>query len=295
VEVTEDSPSVRLELDSRPETLTLVRGVLAAIGEVLVLDPELLDDLKTAVSEACNNVVLHAYEGTSGPLEVSVYARASDIEVVVRDEGSGMPAVAVSDDRMQGVGLPVIRALAEQAEFRSRATGGTEVWMRFSGLREGKTLIERPAPAAPDDGWAGQLSGEAVVSLSPVSLLSGVLGRLARALAARARFSLDRFSDVYLVTDALAAHASRAAVGPRLAFGISTDTKRLDLTIGPFRLGTGSQLQAEQVGAQNMRDALLMLSDSLEVRPAEEAEVLRVVMMDPRGTQADPARSGPAG
>ena len=57
----QESPSVRLELDSRPETLTLVRGMLGGVGELLAVDPELLDDLKTAVSEACNNVVLHAY------------------------------------------------------------------------------------------------------------------------------------------------------------------------------------------------------------------------------------------
>ncbi len=54
-----------------------------------------------------------------------------------------------------------------------------------------------------------------MVSLSPVTLLTGVLGRLARTLAATAHFSLDRFSDVYLVTDTLAAHAAAAAVGDR--------------------------------------------------------------------------------
>ena len=50
-----------------------------------------------------------------------------------------------------------------------------------------------------------------VVSLSPVTLLAAVLGRLARTLAATAHFSLDRFSDVYLITDTLAAHAATAA------------------------------------------------------------------------------------
>ena len=43
--MTDDSPAVRLELDSRPETLTLVRGVLAGVAELIGLDPELLDDL----------------------------------------------------------------------------------------------------------------------------------------------------------------------------------------------------------------------------------------------------------
>src|SRR5258707_5799480 len=56
----------RLQLDSSPETLTLVRGALGGMADLLSLDVELLDDLKTAVSEACNNVVMHAYGGGSG-------------------------------------------------------------------------------------------------------------------------------------------------------------------------------------------------------------------------------------
>jgi serine/threonine-protein kinase RsbW len=54
---------VRLRLESRPQTLTIVRGMLGGVAELLAIDPELLDDLKTSVSEACNNVVLHAYAG----------------------------------------------------------------------------------------------------------------------------------------------------------------------------------------------------------------------------------------
>ena len=58
-----DSSAVRLELDSRPERVALVRGMLVGLGGLLAWDAVLVDDLKTAVSEACNNVVLHAYGG----------------------------------------------------------------------------------------------------------------------------------------------------------------------------------------------------------------------------------------
>src|SRR4029077_15937665 len=207
----DDSATVILELESSPETLTLVRGVLGGMAEILALDVELLDDLKTAVSEACNNVVMHAYGGDSGPLSVGLYVSEDEIEVVVRDRGQGIHVLTPSDDRLQGVGIPIMRALAEKTAFRPLANGGTEVWMQFSGLRDGELLYRPPAPASDEDAWATHLSGDAVVSLSPVNFVGGVLGRLARALAARARFSLDRFSDVYLVTDALAAHAVHAA------------------------------------------------------------------------------------
>ncbi len=87
-------------------------------------------------------------------------------------------------------------------------------------------------------------AGEVVVSLSPVTLLTGVLGRLARTLAATAHFSLDRFSDVYLVTDTLAAHAAAAAAGSRIGARMAADERRLELTVGPFRSGTGAQLRS---------------------------------------------------
>lgn len=279
--MSEDSPAVRLELDSRPETLTLIRGVLAGVAELIGLHPELLDDLKTAVSEACNNVVMHAYDGGPGPLGVRLYIEPETIEVVVEDKGSGLPPLAPADETIRGVGLSVIRALATQADFRSLPEGGTEVRMSFDGQRDGEPLFHLPGRPGTDDQGVPWLSGDAVVSLSPVSLLAGVLGRVARALAARARFSLDRFSDVYLVTDAIAAHAGRAAEGSRLLFAISTAAQRLELTIGPFVEGSGRHL-SRAAADYSAASALTMLSDELEVRSTHGAEVLYVAMVDRR-------------
>lgn len=286
--VSDERPMVSLELDSRPETLTLVRGALGGVGELLSFDPELLDDLKTAVSEACNNVVMHAYEDDPGPMSVQMYAEPDAITVVVADRGAGLPLMSGSDDQLQGVGMPVIRALARSAEFETRPGGGTEVRMEFAGRRDGRSLFDAPGKAGPANGWAAGLTGDAVVSVSPVRLLSGVLGRIARALAAQARFSLDRFSDVYLVTDGIAAHAASAAAGSRVAFGISTHERRLELTIGPFLPGVTAQLCA-QPPRGHIGSALTMLSDELEISPFDGYELLRVVMVDRR--QAMPRAS----
>jgi anti-sigma regulatory factor (Ser/Thr protein kinase) len=274
------APTVSLELDSRPETLTLVRGMLGGVAELLSMDHELLDDLKTAVSEACNNVALHAYPGAIGSLTVLLSSTPDAIEVVVRDQGLGITEQAASDDRVQGVGLQVIRALSTQAEFRALPRGGTEVWMLFSGRREGKALFDAPAEAAPDDGWSRQLAGDAVVSVSPVELLSGVLGRISRALAATARFSLDRFSDLYLVTDAIAAHAANASAGNRIAFAISAGGRRLRLVVGPFREGSGGALDAD--AQDGWRSPLHMLSDEVQLIPNDGSELLQIVMIDHR-------------
>ena len=205
-----DLPSiVTLELTSIPENLTLVRGMLGGVAELLAMDAELLDDVKTAISEAANNVVMHAYRGEPGPLKIQLYVSGDGLEAVVRDHGVGMPDETPVEDRLQGVGVPVMQALAQRAEFRPGDGGGTEVRMLFPAAREGRPLFGFPVMPAPEDGWTHKLSGDAVISLSPVTLLPSVLGRLARALAATARFSLDRFSDVYLVTDSISAHAVR--------------------------------------------------------------------------------------
>jgi serine/threonine-protein kinase RsbW len=285
--VNQDSPTISLRLDSSPETLTLVRGMLGGVAELLQLDPELLDDLKTAVSEACNNVVMHAYEGASGPLWVCLYVDSEAIEVTVRDRGRGIPVLTPSDDRLQGVGIPIMRALAQQTAFRPAEDGGTEVWLQFASARDGRSLYKLPDAAAPQDGWSERLSGDAIVSLSPTTFVGGVLGRMARAMAARARFSLDRFSDVYLVTDAIAAHAARAASATRVAFGLSTDTRRLELTIGPFQSGSSAELAAGS--ADDVDSALRLLSDELDVHQEDGAEVIRVVMVD-RGGEGPASR-----
>src|SRR5581483_4764579 len=97
-----DAPTVSLDLLARAENLTLVRGMLGGVGELLTMDPELLDDVKTAVSEACNNVVLHAYQGEPGPLSVNLYAHGDELSVSVCDEGEGLVYAGPSDDRIAG-------------------------------------------------------------------------------------------------------------------------------------------------------------------------------------------------
>ena len=47
-------------------------------------------DLKTVVTEACMNVVVHAYEGDVGTLEVELHAGEEGLTIVVRDHGAGI-------------------------------------------------------------------------------------------------------------------------------------------------------------------------------------------------------------
>jgi serine/threonine-protein kinase RsbW len=277
--VSDQHPIFGLDLESRPQTLTIVRGMLGGIAEVLAIDPELLDDLKTAVSEACNNVVLHAYDGAPGPMRVRMFVEPDRLRVTVEDDGVGLPDAGRGPDEAQGIGVSVIRALTQEARFRPGRAGGTAVEMDFAGQRGDQELFRLPTPPASEEPVAPLQPGEVVVTLSPVNLFAPVLGRLARTLAATAHFSLDRFSDVYLVTDTIAAHASGATAGGRIGARMMASERRLELVVGPFRRGTGAMLQA---GGAERPSPLALLSDEVSVERHGETELVHVVIIDHR-------------
>jgi serine/threonine-protein kinase RsbW len=266
------TPTVRLELDSRPECLTLIRGALSGLGEALAFEPELVDDLKTAVTEACSNVVLHAYEGP-GPLAVVVAVGRDRVQAVVHDRGRGIRSVSSAEDRM-GVGLAVITALAERAEFISTPGEGTEVRMEFAG-RIGRPPETAELPESMSiDGHVPrfELGGRVVVSLSSAALLRAVLDRVARGMAAGAHFSVDRIRELSPLAETLAAHTHAAAGDDPLAFGLSAGNRRLELAIGPLRSGSTAGLDAD-FGA---------LVAELGVDRAGESETLRLVVSELR-------------
>jgi hypothetical protein len=152
--------------------------------------------------------------------------------------------------------------------------------MEFSARRDGRALFIAPGAPSDDDGLSRRAPGEVAVSLSPIALVGGVLGRLARALAASAHFTLGRFSDVYLVTDALAAQAAVAAEGSRISCRLLGSERRLELTVGPFKAGTAEWLLASTPGRP--ATPLALLSDELTAESDGDGELLHVVLVDRR-------------
>lgn len=291
---------LRLELPSTPECGTLVRAVLMGVGHAVGWDGELIDDLKTAVTEACNNVVLHAYGGGVGKLVLRLDAEGEWIEVVVCDEGEGIHGVAAAEDHLH-VGLPVIGSLAERAEFLSPPDGGTEVRMFFrsGGSSRPEHRPDDQRGRGPDPATINQMSrswtadslatlvgeeslqrGDVVGVVFPAALLGPVLGRLVRALAAGRHFRLDRFSELRELTDTVGAHARAAANHPRLAFALIAHERRLELLAGPFAPGSGAVLTGE--GASSPASPLHELADELSVESRSRGETVRVVVSDPR-------------
>lgn len=107
----------------------------------MALDPQTLADIRLAVTEACTNVVLHAYpQGEEGPLEIRADIDADRLSVIVRDRGLGITPRA--DSPGLGLGLPLIASLTEAVELRRNEDDRTEVSMVFSlGPRAGDPQI----------------------------------------------------------------------------------------------------------------------------------------------------------
>src|SRR5262249_46147841 len=145
---------VRLDLSNSTENVPLVRQAFTGFAEALGLSTVEMHDINTALTEACNNVSLHAYDGADGPLEIELFASIDAVVVTVRDEGrgfatSGTDADDSADladeeladeeladkelaDEMAGIGLPAIRGLSTRMQVSERPGGGTEVVMTFA-------------------------------------------------------------------------------------------------------------------------------------------------------------------
>jgi serine/threonine-protein kinase RsbW len=278
-----DAPRARLELTSRPEAARLVRSMSSAAGEALGFDPELLNDVNTAVAEACNNVILHAYADEPGPLWVELESSAETVEIRIRDYGCGIGQAGAEHDRLK-VGLALMSALTDRAEFISPPDGGTEVRLSFVHPTPPRPPHTTSALAASNGhGRPGSrrldLPGDLVLTVSPVALLSPILGRLGRSLAPSAGFSLKRCYDVYLLTDVLAAHAERAADAGAISVALGARDRRLEFALSPLRVGASGRLQ------DGTRDAtagtLAALTEEVGISAIDGYETLRVSMRDP--------------
>lgn len=126
---------VKLTLPARAENVAVVRHVLGAFAESLHLPDQLVEDVRLAVTEACTNVVRHAYEdgADAGPLEITIRPLPEGLLVVVGDNGRGIGPSP--DTTGPGLGLPLIAAIADTLEIQHAPGAGSRVAMTFARHR----------------------------------------------------------------------------------------------------------------------------------------------------------------
>jgi serine/threonine-protein kinase RsbW len=120
---------LHLSLSAERENIGAVREAVDRTARGFGMQGGARDDLKTLVSEACANVVLHAYADGEAekPLEVEMTRRGEAVEVVVRDFGRGVSARPDPKPSSLRLGLLLVGAMASCFQLRSARGQGTEL------------------------------------------------------------------------------------------------------------------------------------------------------------------------
>src|SRR3954451_23040903 len=181
---TNEKPTgLQIRLPAKAENVAVVRHALAGLAEEIGMDEAGVADLKTVVTEACMNVVVHAYPDGTGPLVVDAEPDSDGLTVTVSDSGAGISPQANSERDSLKLGLSLIAALSSSFRISGGLDRGTEVMMRLP-LSGGGTNGSVPA----DEEISMEMSGTEV-TVARAELLEPVLARLVGALAARRELS----------------------------------------------------------------------------------------------------------
>ena len=120
----EEAPSaLRIDLSAEPPLLRELRRRVRAWLTQRGLDESAREAAVLALSEACNNAIEHGYRNAPGTIRVRLDHRGATLGIGVADDGSWREPVP---DPTRGRGIPIMRALMDEAEI-VRRVHGTEV------------------------------------------------------------------------------------------------------------------------------------------------------------------------
>ena len=132
-----------MTIDSLPENEEFARVVVAVFAARLNPTLEEIDDIKTAVSEAVTNAVIHGYENGEGKIMIESASEENILTVTVSDQGIGIrdieramePMFSTLPDERSGMGFSFMEAFMDQVEVISAPGKGTTVIMRKKIIR----------------------------------------------------------------------------------------------------------------------------------------------------------------
>jgi serine/threonine-protein kinase RsbW len=223
---------VEFSLPAAAANVPLIRHALAGLAEALEMEPTEIADLKTVVTEACMNVVLHAYdESETGPLEVDAWPVEDCLVVRVRDYGAGIRPLADVERTSLRLGLPLIAALTRSFEISGAPGGGTSVRMTVPLSSNGHESTR--VPEVPD---------ETRINLPTGDLLAPILSRVISMFATRADLSVDELSDAVLLSDAISASGPSGFPDGTARIAVSEQEGSFEVRVGPLDDGGGRRL-----------------------------------------------------
>jgi hypothetical protein len=263
-----------MSLPARAENVAVVRHALAGLAEEIGMDEPGIADLKTVVTEACMNVVVHAYEGEPGPLSVLAEPDEDGLTVTVSDSGVGIKPRADVEHASLRLGLSLIAALSSSFSFSGGLDRGTEVQMhiplRGGGAQEGGP--EAPASIEAED--------VTEIEIGRSDVLGAVLARVVGVLTARRDLPVDRVSDTVLLTDALAESAPGRFADGSVKLALADSDEGVELRIGPMEKG-GAEAVREKLSMPEVGGSLESLADEVRVDTAVEGDYLAIRFSSP--------------
>ena len=273
----ESEEKIEFLLPARADNVPLVRHALAGLAEELGMDPSDIADLKTVVTEACMNVVIHAYDDV-GPVEITAWADAESITVGVRDFGRGIRPLADVDRRSLRLGLPLIAALTVSFQVNGIPGEGTMVTMRLP--------IKRKTPQPSDKTPSVPVADEARIAIPAGEMLAPILSRVVSMFAARADFSVDKLSDAVLLSDAISAHGPQSFPEGTAKLAIREEDGAFAIRVGPLEEGAGQRL-VEGMRIPMLDASLEDLADEVRVETVEGADHLVVRLAQPAEAETE--------
>lgn len=270
---TKEKPTgLQIKLPAKAENVAVVRHALAGLAEEIGMDEAGVADLKTVVTEASMNVVVHAYPDGAGPLLVEADPDTEGLTVKVSDSGAGISPQANSERDSLKLGLSLIAALSSSFSISGGLNRGTEVMMRLP-LRGGGA--NGSGPSEQEISVEVEVTGTEV-AVARAELLEPVLARLVGALAARRELSVERVSDAVLVTDAIAGAAPGRFADGCVRLGLGESDHRLELRLGPMEKGAATEIRRE-LEVPELGGSLEALVDEIAVEEASDGDYLIVL------------------
>ncbi len=140
---------IKLEFPSKSCNEAFARAAAAAFA--VQLDPSLeeLGDIKTAVSEAVTNCIVHAYPESIGRVQLQLKILMDNtLEIHIRDWGQGIPDIpqamtplyTTGGEERSGMGFTIMESFMDKLKVRSRPGKGTHVTMRRQIHPRGEAL-----------------------------------------------------------------------------------------------------------------------------------------------------------